>query len=247
MITLATAYPEWRAFRPEHCATLILVTVIITVMVRIARRSPDARVTIIQTRALAIILFLTYPAKLLGIWLADYHLIYAWPWPMHVCDWAAYGCAIALLTRKHWLAELCYFWGIGATLQGLVTPDIRFGFPHPIWFTSVHLHGFVVIAAFYLLIGLGHHPGRLGFLRAWGALHVYLAVAWIVNWISGHNYGFLHRKPKGGSLMDAFPSEPWHILVLEPVTLFVFTLLQLPFWFLAKKAQLSETKLVANQ
>ncbi|MEM7012120.1 MAG: TIGR02206 family membrane protein [Verrucomicrobiota bacterium] len=240
-------FPVWRMFRPEHCATLILTTLIIVLMARLARRSPDSVAVNRQTRILAVILLLTYPVKLLGFWLAGYHTMYYWPWPMHLCDWAAYVCAIALLTRKRWLAEIGYFWGVGATMQGLITPDLQFGFPHPVWFTFTHLHSGVVIAAFYLVCGLQLQPRRFGFVRAWAALHVYLLVAYIVNTISGHNYGFLRAKPMAGSLMDILPPEPWHILALEPVTIFVFLLCQIPFWFLGKKPEQSETLSVATK
>lgn len=242
-----SAYPVWQMFRPEHCATLALTTIIIIWMSRLARRAPDSTAVKRQTQILAAILLLTYPVKLIGFWLADYHIHYWWPWPMHVCDWAAYVCAFALLTHKQWLAEIGFFWGVGGTLQGLITPNIHFGFPHPVWFTSVHLHAAVVIAAFYLACGLQLQPRRFAFIRAWAALHVYIPVAYLVNSYTGHNYGFLREKPMADSLLSFFPPEPWHILTLEPVTVFVFMLCQIPFWFLGKKAEQSETLPVARE
>ena len=36
---------------------------------------------------------------------------------------------VALLTgRERWL-EVAYFWGIGGTLQAIITPDLRHAFP----------------------------------------------------------------------------------------------------------------------
>ena len=237
------SYPEWRLFLPEHVATLVLAVVLTLAFVWRARSAPGSKGTEAIRRTLAVLLFLTYPVKLLGFHLAGY----APPLPMHVCDWAAYSAAMALTFRKVWLAEIAYFWGVGATLQGLVTPAIDYGFPHPVWFTSVHLHLTVVLAAFFLVFGLRMTPGPWGKWRALGALHIYLAAAWLANMATGHNYGFLRAKPPTGSLFDVLPPEPWHIFALEPVAILVFLLLDIPFWRLrrrsiGRKAEQSETK-----
>lgn len=226
MRTDLAQFPEWHIFRPEHCVVLALTTVITIWMILAVRRHPGSGKPRIHSIGLAIVLLLTYPVKLIGYSLADYEF----PLPMHLCDWAAHAGALALLTGKRWLAELTWFWGISATLQGLITPALEFGFPHPVFFTHGHLHISVVVAAFYIVFGLRAYPRRYSVWRALAATHVYLVVAFLANLVTGHNYGFLREKPPTGSLMTILPPEPWHILALEPVVLLLFGLLYAPFW-----------------
>ncbi|HEX4272484.1 MAG TPA: hypothetical protein VHZ32_13905, partial [Rhizomicrobium sp.] len=43
--------------------------------------------------------------------------------PLNLCDWALIALVAALLTRNQFAYELGYFWGLGGTLQGMITPD----------------------------------------------------------------------------------------------------------------------------
>jgi hypothetical integral membrane protein (TIGR02206 family) len=45
--------------------------------------------------------------------------------PLQLCDWAMFVIIIALWTgNRRWL-EIAYFWGIGGTLQAIITPNLR--------------------------------------------------------------------------------------------------------------------------
>ena len=50
--------------------------------------------------------------------------------PFQLCDWTMIAVIVALLKedRQRWL-EVCYFWGIGGSLQAIITPNLQFGFP----------------------------------------------------------------------------------------------------------------------
>ena len=49
--------------------------------------------------------------------------------PMNLCDWAEIALIVALLTRRQFAYELGYFWGLGGTLQGVLTPPLYYDFP----------------------------------------------------------------------------------------------------------------------
>lgn len=240
MFADAAPYPRWELFRPEHCLT-IAATVILTILTVVyARRAPDSLGVRIQTWTLAIILLLTWVGKAITYPMSGYAI----PLPMHLCDWAGYASALALMTRKIWLVELAYFWGLGAAIHGLITPDLRYGFPYPVWISSIHLHIFAVLAAFYVVLGLKLRPSRWSVLRVFLISHVYILAAWIANQITpGYNFGFLERKPNIGSLMAYFPPEPWHFIGFWPLAIVVFSLLYLPFWIQRRAERKKESKL----
>ena len=58
--------------------------------------------------------------------------------PFHLCDIAAFLCGFALITRRYLLCELSYFWGLAGTLQGLLTPNLPYDFPHPVFLRLFH-------------------------------------------------------------------------------------------------------------
>lgn len=149
--------------------------------------------------------------------------------PLHLCDLAAISCGIALLTRRPLFCELAYFWGLAGTLQGLITPTLNLDFPDPIFISFFWKHGFVVITALLLPLGLGWKPRKNAHWRIFGITQIYAAVALIVNFTVGTNFGFLRGKPNTVSLLDALPPWPWYILILEAICITFFLLLRLPF------------------
>lgn len=71
----------------------------------------------------------------------------------------------------------------------------------------------VVVAAVYLVFGLGMKPGKHAVWRAWGWLQVYVIVAASVNLMGGSNYGFLRAKPSGGLCLISWGRGPITSLV----------------------------------
>src|SRR2546430_12401146 len=57
--------------------------------------------------------------------------------PMQMCDWGMVVVIVAMWTGSQRWFEVAYFWGIGGTLQAVLTPNLRFGFPD--WRSSVFL------------------------------------------------------------------------------------------------------------
>jgi hypothetical integral membrane protein (TIGR02206 family) len=152
--------------------------------------------------------------------------------PAHLCDIASILSGFALLTRRRLLCELTYFWGLAATIQGLVTPALEFGFPSWPFITFFLQHFSIVAAALYLPIVDGwrpHHPWWRSPLRVLGWSNVYLACAMLVNWRFGTNFGFAARKPVNPSLLDYLGPWPWYLLGMEALALVFFSLLALPF------------------
>ncbi|MEM1085923.1 MAG: TIGR02206 family membrane protein [Verrucomicrobiota bacterium] len=151
--------------------------------------------------------------------------------PLHLCDFAAVLAGFALITRNPTCALLTYFWGLAGTIQGILTPAINIGFPHPACFSFFIHHFAVIAAAIYLPVVMGwriESPFWKSPLKAFGWLNLYVVVAVIANALFGTNYGFLAGKPENPSLLDQLGPHPYYIIWLELVALALFFLLALP-------------------
>ncbi len=149
--------------------------------------------------------------------------------PLHLCDIAAFLCGFALITRHPLLCELSYFWGLAGTLQGLLTPNLPFDFPHPVFIAFFLQHGVVVVTALLLPLGLGWRPRQGAWRRSFVWLLCYAMIAFLINMALKTNFGFLMHKPNEASLIDFMPPWPFYILVMICIGGVMFYLLGLPF------------------
>ena len=215
---------------PAHLGVFLVLSVLLCFLIRVARDPSRVFFARKLDLALALLLLWTFPAKVLSRYYGDLHMEVAL-WPMHFCDWAAAAGFFALILRSDRMAEIAYFWAMAGTLQGLLTPALEVGFPHPAWFAFFQLHGGVVLVALYLVFGHGWRPRRGAVKRVFVAANVYALLAGGVNLLSVHNnYGFLREKPDSGSMLDALGPWPIYILWMELVALLVFVLFDMPFW-----------------
>src|SRR5690606_13199832 len=149
--------------------------------------------------------------------------------PLHLTDAATVAAVVALWTRGALAFELTYFWGLTATVQALLTPDLREGLPHYRAWWFVIAHAGVVVAAVVLAWGQRRTP-RPGAVRravAWSLAVTGLAAAGTVAF--GGNYMFLRRPPSRDSLLDLMGPWPWYIPAAAALAIVLFWLLDRPF------------------
>lgn len=226
MVPTAAAAPPFEAFGTAHFAALGCTLLLASCLIYRARRHPGK--TERQDKTLALFLLALFPAQLaVGAWTGVLNKETALP--CQLCDVAALLGAAALWFRHQRLAELVWFWGLAGTMNGLITPALSESFPSLRFLSFFALHGGVVIAAVYLVAGLGLRPQPGALWRAIGWLQVYLLMAVLVNFLTGANYGFLREKPAQATLLDVMGPWPWYIIGLEILALILFTLLHLPF------------------
>src|SRR5579864_2177141 len=149
--------------------------------------------------------------------------------PLNLCDWALLALITALLTRNQFAYELGYFWGLGATLQALITPDLPYDFPDPQFLFFFGEHGGVVAALLYLTLGTGLRPTRASLLRVSAATLFYASVAGIADWLLGTNYAYLRAKPPGVTLLSFMSPWPWYIPELVAAGILSLMIYYLPF------------------
>ena len=223
-------YPYWQW---EHFL-FILLTLISPIMVIGFSKKSNEIVRERIAKILAILLavnFLVYQIYriTMGYWSINYDL------PLELCNWAIAVTAIALWTKNNRWAEVAFFWVMAGSIHGIITPDIHEPFPHLTYITFVIGHSGLVLAVFYAVFGLGLKP-KVGVVkRVMLYSQLYLAVAFSVNALLGSNYGYLMRKPEGGSFLDLLHEWPYYVLELQIIGLVSYTLIYFPFWWFNRK------------
>lgn len=221
-----------RAFQPFGLAHLVVILLTIAlpfVLAAFARKSRWPRSERVIARVIALLLGINYVGYAIYLW-----MIGATSWektlPLQLCDWAMIAIIVAFLTgRERWL-EVAYFWGIGGTVQAILTPDLKYAFPD-IRFVSFFVgHCGIVIGIAFLMIVRGFRPHFSSIWRTFAWTEVYFVITVVVDLITGENYGYLLRKPEAASLLS-FLSDTWLVYVLQMhlLALVFFLVLYFPF------------------
>jgi hypothetical integral membrane protein (TIGR02206 family) len=224
----------FQTFSQEHLVTSVIGLAVVAAFLVAGRKGGESR-----RIATALLIFLnlsSFPLSLLA-WLTldgpkslDNYL------PLHLCDIATFTAGFALLTKRPLLCAMTYFWGLAATFQALLTPNISVGFPHFPFVMFFIQHFAIVATALYLPLVIGWRPrqplwkGPLEIL-AWSVIYLIFAMA--VNCGLGTNFGFASRPPDNPSLIDHLGPWPWYLVSMLAIAVVFFLLLALPF---AKRA-----------
>lgn len=218
---------EFRIFGPDHLAALLVLAVLGAAIIRAGRQgSPRVRAWI--GRLLA--------AVLIGSAAANYARLahqggFSWEYslPLELCHWVLAACAAALILRRQLAAEIAYFWGLGGTLQAVLTPDLPLAFPSWDFVLFYWAHGSILLAIAYLIAVRGFRPRPGSIVRMMAAANFYLVFVGGLDLAFGWNYGYLMRPPAQPSLLDWLGPWPWYIVSLEFVALAIFWILSLPW------------------
>lgn len=181
--------------------------------------------SVAASRALAVLIGATYLVEHAyfiahGTWSLDFNL------PLHLTDVVTIVSVLALWTARPLLVELTWFWGLTASLQAVLTPDLGSAdFPDLLWWTFFITHAGAVVAAVVLVIGRRIVPRPGAVRRTFAATVAVAAAAGTANLLTGGNYMWLREKPEAGSLLDFMGPWPWYIVSAAALGLLLFTLL----------------------
>ena len=212
---------------PEHIVPVGVLGVVVVLLCVAARRAPGRWTGVVAAIvALAIVVAeLSWQPYVLAnhAWSAAYSL------PIQLCDVGGFIAAAALVWRQLLLVEIAYFWGLGGTLQALLTPDLRDHFPSFPYLQFYVTHDLVILAALFLVIGLGLQPRRGAVRRIFLLTLGFAALVGLIDLVTGGNYMYLRRVPASGSLLSLMGPWPWYIAAGAVLTLLLLTVLDAPF------------------
>jgi hypothetical integral membrane protein (TIGR02206 family) len=221
--------PPFILFGAGHLIALMLSVAVPLLLAAWTRRNA-ARDRIVR---------LVLAALLIAGWAGWYVMLAARGWldpgnalPLNLCDWAQAALILALLSRNRRAYELGYFWGLGGTLQGVITPDLASGFPDIQFLLFMLDHAGLIAALLYLTLGSGLRPVPASLPRVIGASLIYVAIAGAADYALGTNYGFLRAKGEHVSLLTFLAPWPWYIGELVAIGLASVAVYYAPFFVL---------------
>ena len=219
--------PPFVLFGPAHLIALALSVAVPLLLALWTRARP------LRDQGVRIL----FAALLIAGWVGWYAMLWARGWlapgnalPLNLCDWAQAALIVALLSRNQRAYELGYFWGLGGTLQGVITPDVPSGFPDLQFLLFMLDHAGLIAALLYLTWGSRMRPLVSSLPRVILATLIYVTVAAIADYGLGTNYGFLRGKGDHVSLLTWLAPWPWYIGELVVIGLISMAVYYAPFW-----------------
>ena len=234
------------SFQPyglPHLAVIFLTIVLPFALAAIVHHTKSPRVERTIVVLLSAILILNYVAYLIFV---RSHGIVSWQQmlPLQLCDWGMVVVMVAMWTGNQRWFEVAYFWGIGGTLQAVLTPNLRFGFPDWRFISFFTSHSGIIIGVVFLMLIRRYRPYPMSIVRVFLWSEFYFVVTLIADELTGFNYGFLLHKPEAFSILSLLSdSRPLYLLEMHGVALLFFLGLYAPFAI----ADLVRTKIVSQK
>lgn len=150
--------------------------------------------------------------------------------PLQLSDLSVLLAIVMLFVRSNKLFLFLYFAGLGSSIQAILTPDLRFSFPH---FQTIEFfvsHGGVVLACLFMAMAFPYRPTIKSMWMTILIVNLYAAGVFFLNKVLGANYLYIMKKPRNASLLDYLGPWPWYLLSMELVMILSFYLLFSPFW-----------------
>jgi len=212
-----------------HLTVIFLTIILPLALAAIVRRTRSSRIERAIVGLLPAVLVLNYVVYLIFV---RSHGIVTWQQmlPLQLCDWGMVVVIVAMWTGSQRWFEVAYFWGIGGTLQAVLTPNLRFGFPDWRFISFFTSHSGIIIGVVFLMLTRRYRPYPMSIVRTFIWSEFYFVVTLIADELTGFNYGFLLHKPEAFSILNFLSdSRPLYLLEMHGVALLFFLGLYAPF------------------
>lgn len=219
----------FHAFSPAHLVVIFLTIAVPLGLAAVVRASGSRWLERVVSTSLATCLAMNYLGAAIFLW-HHHHLYWAEILPFQLCDWAMFVIIVALINRRRSWFEIAYFWGIGGTLQAIITPNLPFGFPDFRFFSFFITHSGIVSGVIFLMATRGYRPHIFSIVRTFAWSELYFVVTLFVDFATGVNYGFLLHKPEMFSLLSYLSDwRPLYLLQMHGLAVLFFSVLYVPF------------------
>jgi hypothetical integral membrane protein (TIGR02206 family) len=221
--------PEFQPYGLPHLTVIFLTVVLPFALAALVQRTKSRWIERLIIAALSAVLILNYLVYLIFIrsrGVVDWRQML----PMQMCDWGMVVVMVAMWTGSLRWFEVAYFWGIGGTLQAVLTPNLRYGFPDWRFISFFTSHSGIIVGVVFLMLTRGYRPYPMSIVRVWLWSEFYFVITFVVDGLTGFNYGFLLHKPEVFSVLSFLSdSRPLYLLQMHGVALLFFLALYAPF------------------
>jgi hypothetical integral membrane protein (TIGR02206 family) len=166
--------------------------------------------------------------------------------PLHLCNMAPLFLFFAYYFRSRLAWSVFFLWIMAGTFQSLFTPTLHDSFPQYEWWRYWIIHAWLVTGAFYGIVVFNYRMKFKDIFISLFWLNILSFTIMFINMKIGANYMFMLGKPDTETMYDILSEWPYYILELEPLALFLFGILYLPF-FIVKKINEKKSFEFTNQ
>jgi hypothetical integral membrane protein (TIGR02206 family) len=223
------SFPPFHPYGVAHLLVIFLTIAVPFALAALVRWTKSSLIERIIVGALSLALVVNY-----FIYLSLVRQFGAVSWeqllPLQLCDWAMAVIIIAMWTRRPRWFEVAYFWGIGGTVQAVLTPNLAFGFPDFRFFSFFVSHCGIIIGIIFLMLVHQLRLRALSIVRVFAWTELYFIITLAADKFTGFNYGFLLHKPEAKTLLNILSDyRPLYLFQMHLLALAFFVVLYLPF------------------
>ena len=218
------------AFSTMHWYPILIVSFFMISYMYLAKKYLSERQKILFGTALAIIPALCVVSRMIFTSIEGNFTIQT-ELPFHLCRLLAIILPFVIYFKNRKWFGITYFLTMVGTLQALLTPGLLQAAPHFSYASYWILHGIMIYLPIYCIVVFGFKINRRDFINSLIVGNIYMVLTLLINFTLGSNYFFTNHKPASASLLDFLGPWPWYILTVELLTIFLFVLAWIPFWF----------------
>ena len=159
--------------------------------------------------------------------------------PLHLCDFSSASIILYLITKKRAFFLFAFFAGFSGAGMAILTPDSTYAFPDIHYVRHMIGHAMILLGVTYAMIVDGQRPFIKDVHRVLFVLSMFLVVIYIINYFLGPpaNYWYVAEKPPGLNVTSLMRDEPYHMVDIYLLAVFVCYLIYLPYFIQDKVKQ----------
>ena len=159
--------------------------------------------------------------------------------PLHLCDFSSASIILYLITKKRAFFLFAFFAGFSGAGMAILTPDSTYAFPDIHYVRHMIGHAMILLGVTYAMIVDGQRPFIKDVHRVLFVLSMFLVVIYIINYFLGPpaNYWYVAEKPPGLNVTSLMRDEPYHMIDIYLLAVFVCYLIYLPYFIQDKVKQ----------
>src|SRR5438132_5512295 len=221
--------PPFQAFGVAHITVIVLTITLPFALATIVRRTKSRsaeRVIVITLSALLVVNYIVFMCLVRQFGAVSWQQIL----PLQLCDWGMVVVIVAMLSGNQRWFEVAYFWGIGGTLQAVLTPNLPYGFPDFRFFSFFVSHCAIIVSVVFLMLVRRYRPYPISMVRVYAWSEFYFVITFTADLLTDYNYGFLLHKLEAFSILNFLSDwRPLYLLEFHGLAVLFFIGLYAPF------------------